>query len=112
MEILEIENLFLGQKMLKLTMKNYKQFAYFPDEAEFLKKVLDYAKKHWIEIFIFGSRLNGVGNDIDLIISWDNLDNLKKIAFITTDAKVDTILSNLSNKLFIDTLKLKFYKNE
>ena len=102
--------------MLKLTMKNYKQFAYFPDEAEFLKKVLGYAKKHWIEIFIFGSRLNGVGNDIDLIISWDNLDihldNLKKMAFITTDTKVDIILSNLSNKLFIDTLKLKSYKNE
>jgi len=102
--------------MLKLTMKNYKQFAYFPDEAEFLKKVLDYAEKHWIEIFVFGSRLNGVGNDIDLIISWDNLDihldNLKKMAFITTDTKVDIILSNLSNKLFIDTLKLKSYKNE
>ena len=102
--------------MLKLTTKNYKQFAYFSDEAEFLKKALDYAEKHWIKIFIFGSRLKWVGNDIDLIISWNNLDthlnNLKKIAFLTTDTKVDIILSNLSNKLFIDTLKLKSYENE
>jgi len=102
--------------MLKLTTKNYKQFVYFPDEAEFLKKALDYAEKYWIEIFIFGSRLKRVWNDIDLIISWDNLDihldNLKKIAFVTTDTKVDIILSNLSNKLFIDTLKLKSYENE
>jgi len=95
--------------MLNLTLKTLNQLKLWPDERKALEKIILYANKNGIKVYLFWSRLNWYGKDIDLILSWnttkENLKQLKKIAFLNTDTTIDFVVESDKTKAFIDFVK-------
>ena len=95
--------------MLNLTLKTLNQLKLWPDERKALEKIILYANKNGIKVYLFWSRLNWYGKDIDLILSWnttkENLKHMKKIAFLNTDTTIDFVVESDKTRSFIDFVK-------
>ena len=95
--------------MLNLTLKTLNQLKLWPDERKALEKIILYANKNGIKVYLFWSRLNWYGKDIDLILSWnitkEKLKQMKKIAILNTDTTIDFVVESDKTKAFIDFVK-------
>ena len=95
--------------MLKLTLKTIDELKLWPDEKQTLEKIVNFLNKRWIQIYLFGSRLNWYWKDIDLFLEWnidkDILKNIRKIILLNTDTKIDIITKTKDTKSFIDFLQ-------
>jgi len=82
--------------MLKLTYNLLWKIKLLPDEKKGLEEVLSYANKRWYELYLFWSRLNWFGADIDLAIKGEGISfreiiDLQTIFALFSDTKLDVV---------------------
>ena len=94
--------------LLKITLKKLDEIKLLPEEKKWLEEVLRLANHLGIEIFLFWSRLNWWGADIDLIVKSETkikLSDLIKLSAVFhkySDTKIDIIPYDNRTKKFAD----------
>jgi len=94
--------------MLKLTLKNIWKIKLLDDEKQWLLNLYKVCKSRWYEFYLFGSRLDGYGADIDIMIKpapdLKQLLEFETIFSLYSDTKLDLIPYNEKTKLFFENI--------
>jgi len=100
--------------MLKLTYESLDNIKLLADEKKWLIKLLDFSKKHNVEIFLFWSRLKWRWADIDLIVKWNEkvsvslLVKMSAIFHRFSSTKLDIIPYDEKNSVFLNYIFKKY----